>query len=188
MARYQLCAEKTSSQLGCSFHTYVSTQCREEKDAEGHPVRHCTRHSKRYQDCGRGRELVEESTEVITDPHIDRTLRASNLQEPFSAGEIPPRPQQALDSRLGEALEEVMLSAQDYRHLVSRPDDEAKQGRERPGSKLPLTDLTQPSKSYFSLPSLFWSATAGAKSREVSPGRKQRHDTWDEYAKDFQEV
>ena len=51
--RLQLCAERASSQLGCSYHTFVETQCREVKGSDGLPARKCTRTLKKFRDCGR---------------------------------------------------------------------------------------------------------------------------------------
>lgn len=51
--RLQLCAERSSSQVQCSYHTFVETQCREVKGADGLPARKCTRTLQKFKDCGR---------------------------------------------------------------------------------------------------------------------------------------
>ena len=52
--RYGLCSERSDSEAGCSYTSFINLQCRLiEDNKETGPTRKCERLIKKFRDCGR---------------------------------------------------------------------------------------------------------------------------------------
>ncbi|BDA40840.1 hypothetical protein COCOBI_01-4940 [Coccomyxa sp. Obi] len=180
------CHESSSSEVQCKHYSLASTVCKVQKDQEGHNQRRCERLLRKLRDCGRGIEEIEVEREELTEPNFRGS--DADLRDPERFFRVASSSQRggALDANLGDAIEEFMHYAEDLKHYVAKDST----CQDQPSG----SDSAEGAHHVQSRRESFWPrrgfvARMFAREAECSPGRRRPSEkTWEEYARDFQEV
>ncbi|KAK9916847.1 hypothetical protein WJX75_007796 [Coccomyxa subellipsoidea] len=136
---------------------------------------------RKLRDCGRGFEEIEVEREELTEPNFRGS--DADLRDPERFFRVPSSSQRggALDANIGEAIEEFMHYAEDLKHQVAKEPTSQESHSETASDLRAQREEVWPRRGFV--------ARMFAREAECSPGRKRPNEkTWEEYARDFQEV